>query len=231
MRIPGSKSSELWSHVHLFILNPKVFSEQQKQRNGPVPIPLEHLLVASCWVNHHVYFIFLLCSAWNQKSCLIYLLKSNMIFFWTCFLYPSSTHSFRSSEAPPIQVKYRLVLNIYQCCQYCSTDYVSYQHFHKCREEPVDSCTDGHIEKPMVYILSILLTIILIYALIADWFDFFTHSATGPADNDPMKALDAPSSDRTVHEFEAFPPLCQRWDKHLHKHVEHKDIAVPSMLL
>lgn len=81
----------------------------------------------------------------------------------------------------------------------------------------------------MVYILSILLTIILIYALIADWFDFFTHSATGPADNDPMKALDAPSSDRTVHEFEAFPPLCHRWDKHLHKHVEHKDIAVPSM--
>lgn len=30
-----------------------------------------------------------------------------------------------------------------------------------------------------------------------------------------MKALEAPSSDSTVQELEAFPPLCHRWDKHL----------------
>lgn len=32
-----------------------------------------------------------------------------------------------------------------------------------------------------------------------------------------MNALEAPSSDNTVHEFEALPPLCQRWDKHLQR--------------
>lgn len=42
-----------------------------------------------------------------------------------------------------------------------------------------------------------------------------THSATGPADSEPMKAHGAPSSDITVQEFEAFPPRCQRCDKHL----------------
>lgn len=30
-----------------------------------------------------------------------------------------------------------------------------------------------------------------------------------------MKALEAPRRDSTVQEFEAFPPLCHRWDKHL----------------
>lgn len=42
-----------------------------------------------------------------------------------------------------------------------------------------------------------------------------TYSATGPADNEPMKLQGAPSSDNTVQEFEAFPPRCQRCDKHL----------------
>lgn len=42
-----------------------------------------------------------------------------------------------------------------------------------------------------------------------------TYFATGPAASEPMKALEAPSSDSTVQELEAFPPLCHRWDKHL----------------
>lgn len=42
-----------------------------------------------------------------------------------------------------------------------------------------------------------------------------TYSAICPADSEPMKAGDAPSSDSTVHMFDAFPPLCQRCDKHL----------------
>lgn len=42
-----------------------------------------------------------------------------------------------------------------------------------------------------------------------------TYLATGPAASEPMKALEAPRRDSTVHELEAFPPLCHRWDKHL----------------
>lgn len=54
-----------------------------------------------------------------------------------------------------------------------------------------------------------ILTNILINVLIS------THSATGPVDSEPMKAQEAPSSDSTVQEFEAFPPRCQCCDKHL----------------
>lgn len=53
----------------------------------------------------------------------------------------------------------------------------------------------------------------------------WTHSATGPPASEPMKALDAPRSDRTVHELDAFPPRCQRWDKHLHRRTNSHDIT------
>lgn len=53
-----------------------------------------------------------------------------------------------------------------------------------------------------------------------------THSATGPADSEPMKEHGAPSCDRTVQEFEAFPPRCQRCDKHLKYGVKNKSISI-----
>lgn len=42
-----------------------------------------------------------------------------------------------------------------------------------------------------------------------------TYSAAGPGASEPMKEQGAPSSDSTVQELEAFPPRCQRCDRHL----------------
>lgn len=56
-----------------------------------------------------------------------------------------------------------------------------------------------------------------------------THSATGPADSEPMKAQEAPSSDSTVQEFEAFPPRCQRCDKHLQvQRMKNESVSITS---
>jgi len=48
-----------------------------------------------------------------------------------------------------------------------------------------------------------------------DVFKQNTYSATGPGAKDPINAHGAPSRDKTVHVFDAFPPLCHLWDKHL----------------